>query len=54
VCKVDERGAVTKSPPQRVSMEGCFDKTYIGVQKDRYVYFVHTETMWRGLQKLIR
>ena len=52
--KVEERGAVTKSPPQQVSMEECFDKTYIGVQKDRCVCFVHMETMSRGLQRLIR
>ena len=52
--KVEERGAVTKSPPQQVSMEECFDKTYVGVQKDRCVCFVHTETTSRGLQKLIR
>jgi deoxyinosine 3'endonuclease (endonuclease V) len=32
----------------------CFDRSYIGVQKDRTVCFIHTETISRGLQKLIQ
>jgi hypothetical protein len=50
--KVEKRGAY-RIPPQQVSMEECFDRTYIGVQQDRTVCFIHTETTSRGLQKLM-
>jgi hypothetical protein len=51
---VEERGAVSWSPPQQVSTKDYFDRTYIGVQKDRTVCFVHTETTSRSLKKLMQ
>jgi hypothetical protein len=45
---------MSKSAPQQVSMNKCLDQTYIRVQKDRVVCFVHIETTSRDLQKLIR
>jgi hypothetical protein len=35
-------------------MRECFDHTYIGVQHNRMVCFIHTETTSRGLQKLMQ
>ena len=54
MCKVDERGAVKRSPPLQVSMNAYFDQSYIGVQKDRSVCFVHLDSTSRSLQKLMR
>ena len=49
MCKVDERGAVKRDPPLQVSMNAYFDQSFIGVQKDRSVCFVHLDSTSRSL-----